>query len=401
MTDTTIDDMIEAPRTDDAIGDPVDAAGPADTGAEPGAAAPDGGAAPDGPHDPDTDDMVAGTARRALRWLQVLMVGVVCFGLWLVLDAPTLLRSAEASRFGARRTVAIELLRPLSSVDTALGLSHVVSGTDRVLGRTGTGVVQLSRSVTHKAHRAGRHGALRTAPATAATSSSTPAVAPDGFPQLPTPTNVNPLRVLSVGDSLGVDLGNPLVNDLVMTGVVDAAADAHIDTGLSRPDYFDWPAELRNDLARYSPQVVVVFLGANDPQNMVVAGNAVAFGTAEWSIDYGQRVDDFAKEATDTGARVILVGMPPMADAGLSAAVQVLNQRFAAASRRPGVTYFPSWPVLSDPSGAFETYLPDTSGNEVQVREPDGTHITPAGADRLAKAIMVEMERALAIHLQS
>jgi hypothetical protein len=384
MTDTTIDDEIEAPGADDAgaIDDPDDAVDP------------------DAAHDTGAADVVAGTNRRALRWPQALVVGVVCFALWLVLDAPTLLRSAEASPFGARRTVAIDLLRPLSSADNALGLSHVVSGTDRVLGRTGTGVVQLSRSVTHKARVPARHGAHVATPAATVPSSPTPAVAPDGFPQLQTPTNANPLRVLAVGDSLGVDLGNPLVNDLVVTGVVDAAADAHIDTGLSRPDYFDWPGELHNDLARYSPQVVVVFMGANDPQNMVVNGNAVAFGTTEWAIDYGQRVDTFVKEATDAGARVILVGMPPMADAALSADMQVLNQQFAVASRRPGVTYFASWPVLSDPSGAFGTYLPDASGNEVQVREPDGTHITPAGADRLAKAIMAEMERALAIRLQ-
>jgi hypothetical protein len=56
---------------------------------------------------------------------------------------------------------------------------------------------------------------------------------------------------------------------------------------------------------------------------------------------------------------------------------------------------------MSDPSGAFQTYLPDSSGNEVQVREPDGTHITPAGADRLARAIVGELDRALGLHLPS
>jgi lysophospholipase L1-like esterase len=342
--------------------------------------------------------IVAGTSRRALRWWQVLIAGLVCFAMWLVLDAPTLLRNAQASPFGTRRTVAITLLRPVVQVDRALGLSHVVGSADRALGRTGTGVVKVSKGVSSATGH--RHPSAPAVP-TAGARVRADAVGPDGFPQLPVPTTADPLHVLVVGDSLGVDLGNPLVNVLAASGVVDATADAHIDTGLSRPDYFDWPAELRDDLAVYSPEVVVVFMGANDPQNMVVDGNAVAYGTTAWAEDYGQRVDSFANEATRRGTRVILVGMPPMADPGLGAAMQVLNQAFALSARVPGVTYFASWPVMSDPSGAFQTYLPDGSGNEVQVREPDGTHITPAGADRLARAIVGELDRALGLHLPS
>ena len=374
MTDTTTD---EAVRLADGEAPPVE------------------DEAADGPACP----LVGGTSRRALGWPQALLIGLVCFAMWLVLDAPTLMRNAEASPFGTRRSVAIALLRPLAAADRTVGLSHVVSGTDRALGRTGAGVVQVSRGVgsaNGHAHGTPAHPLTATDAA-----SANPVTGPDGFPQLPTPTTASPLHVLVVGDSLGVDLGNPLVNALVVSGVVDAAADAHIDTGLARPDYFDWPGELQNDLAVYSPQVVVVFMGANDPQNMVVNGDAVTYGTATWAEDYGQRVDAFVKEATDRGAHVLLVGMPVMADPGLSAAMQVLNQEFALAARPPGVTYFPSWPVLSDPSGAFQTYLPDASGNEVQVREPDGTHITPAGADRLAHAIVGELDRALGLHLPS
>jgi len=355
--------------------------------------------------EPGSEDLVAegiplveGTGRRAMRWPQVLAAGLACFGLWLLLDSSTLLRSAQASPFGTRRSVAIALLRPLAATEHALGLAGVVNGVDRALGRTGTGVVQVSRGVsTGHGHGADPSRPLRTTDSTA----PAPATGPDGFPQLPTPTTASPLHVLVVGDSLGVDLGNPLVDDLVVSGVVDATADAHIDTGLARPDYFDWPAELRNDLALYAPQVVVVFMGANDPQNMVVDGNAVAYGTAAWSEDYEARVVAFVKEATDTGSHVIVVGMPPMADPGLTAKMQALNQDLALAAGSPGVTYFASWPVLSDPSGAFQTYLPDASGNEVEVREPDGIHITPAGADRLAHAIIGEMDRALGLHVPS
>ena len=51
-----------------------------------------------------------------------------------------------------------------------------------------------------------------------------------------------------MGDSIGIDLGDALQPDLAQTGVVTAALDGRVSTGLTRPDYFNWPAELADDL---------------------------------------------------------------------------------------------------------------------------------------------------------
>ena len=113
--------------------------------------------------------------------------------------------------------------------------------------------------------RVGAHGVVGAGhrrPTTAVT-------APDGLAPLAVPTQSAPLRLLVIGDSLGIDFGQPLVNDLAATDVVSAVLDGHIDTGLARPDYFDWQTELQRDITSYQPQAVVVFIGANDPQNFV------------------------------------------------------------------------------------------------------------------------------------
>ena len=68
------------------------------------------------------------------------------------------------------------------------------------------------------------------------------------------PTAADPLRVLIVGDSIGLDMGGPLQSDLAGTGVVNAALDGRESTGLTRPDYFNWPAELTADLRRRTPR---------------------------------------------------------------------------------------------------------------------------------------------------
>ncbi len=342
--------------------------------------------------------------RPMLRWGQALGVGLIAFGMWLLFDAPTLMHSADASPIGARRTAAMVVLRPLAGLSRDLGLSHVVSAADRLMGRTGGGVVQVVGPPVHhsRQHRPPltaeqRGGALRPTPAAAPVAAS----ATDALPPLSSPTAASPLRVLSVGDSLGVDFGGPFVNDLAANGVVNAVLDAHVDTGLSRPDYFDWPAELGADLARYQPQAVVVFLGANDPQNLVDGGTALGYGTPAWSSAYARRVGALMQQATSSGARVLWVGMPPMADPGLSAEMQSVDAIYQnVAAAHPGVTYLSSWPVLSDPQGGFTEYLPDSSGSEVAVREPDGTHVSPGSAERLAEVAIATMDHAWGLTLQ-
>ena len=47
-----------------------------------------------------------------------------------------------------------------------------------------------------------------------------------------------------------------------------------------------------------------------------------------------------------------------------------------------------SWNVLGGPSGTFTAYLPGPSGAEINVRTPDGTHLTPGGGQVLAEAVI-------------
>ncbi len=340
-----------------------------------------------------------------VSWRHALAAGLVCFALWLVLDGPALLHSAQDAPLGARRTVAIDLLRPIAAVSDALGLSHVVGGVDRAIGRTGnagTGVLQVEGPPAHR-HKVSppppSTSAPTTVPASGPTASSVPVpppttavTAPDGLAPLAVPSQSAPLRLLVMGDSLGIDFGQPLVNDLAATDVVSAVLDGHIDTGLARQDYFDWQTELQRDITRYQPQAIVVFIGTNDPQNFVDGSTSLSYGTPAWNAAYAKRVSAFMAAATASGARVLWIGMPPMADPALNAKMENLNQiDNSQATAHPGVTYFASWPVLSNPQGNYAAFLPDASGNEVQVRAPDGTHIAGPGAQRLSRATIAFM----------
>ena len=364
----------------------------------------DGPAEPNGRTAPgqQTGWLASNTARAP--WTRVLLVGLVCGAVWLVLDAPSLQRSAQESPLGARRTVSLDVVGPIAALSRGLGLSHVVGWTDELFGRTPGGGPTLASVTASPARRGssdlhGRSGRDRSrqgvviGPATTTTTT---------FPVLDTqPTAADPLRVLIVGDSVGLDLGQALVADLSNTGVVNPDLDGRVDTGLSRPDYFDWPAELQIDITNDHPNLVVVMIGANDPQSLVSASGSIAYGSPTWTAEYGSRVGAFIDEANQGGAHVLWVGMPPMANLLLNAELGQINgivQGQVAA--RPGkAIYLSSVPVLGDAHGNYTAFLTNSSGATINVRTTDGIHLAPGGAELLSQAVMAAMRTQLHIDL--
>ena len=327
---------------------------------------------------------------RGIPWTRALAIALVCFGLWFLLDAPSLQRSAQESPLGTRRTVSLDVVGPVAALSRTVGLSSVVGGTDRALGRTPGGGPTLAVPTR-------RAPPPKPLPTTVSGTTTTSTLPPLDYH----PTPAMPLKVLVVGDSVGLDLGQPLVNTLATYGDVTTYLDGRIDTGLSRPDYFNWPAELQIDLANQQPNLVVVMIGANDPQGLVTPNGSLQYGQAGWDAAYSARVASFIGEANAAGAHVLWVGMPPMQDPALDAKLRHLNSLVEAqvVASKGGAAYLSSVPSLGDPQGNFAAFLPNAAGAEINIRTPDGIHLSPGGGARLAGAVAEAMQTQLHIQL--
>ncbi len=316
------------------------------------------------------------------RWTHVLVLGIAAFGVWFLLFAPTLQHNAQVSPVGTRRTISLDTVGPVAALSRALGLSHIVSATGREGGLPGgtNGLITVGPIVPPPKPRDSR-GRSHTG-ITATTIAASPKH----------PTGTDPLRVLIVGDSLGIDMGSALQYDLSATGVVKPSLDARESTGLTRPDYFDWPAELASDIKATAPQVVVVMMGANDAQDFLGPPD-VPYSSPEWNTMYSERAAQFMKIAQSGGATVIWIGMPPMENPTLSAQmsdIDTLDQR-AAAQQTPPVHYLSTWTLLGTPQGAYTAFITNAAGQVVNIRTPDGTHLTPGGGQVAAQLAMSEL----------
>jgi uncharacterized protein len=325
--------------------------------------------------------------RVRLPWRRVLALGAGAFALWFLLFAPTLQHNAQVSPVGTRRTVSLDITGPVAALSRALQLSHIVSLTGRsdrlpggTVGLTVSGARAQAPVLPAGRGTAPKGGKAPTTPTTAA-------------PNPKAPTAATPLRVLIVGDSLGLDLGGPLQSDLAQTGVVSAALDARESTGLTRPDYFNWPAELTSDLKTVNPQVVVIMIGANDAQDFLGPPD-VPYTSPQWNGLYAQRVAQFMQIAESGGAHVVWVGMPPMQNPGLNAQMGDLNgivQQQAAAAH-PAVTFLGTDRSLGTAQGTYTAFITNAAGQVVNVRAPDGTHLTSAGGQVVAQQVINELQ---------
>lgn len=240
-----------------------------------------------------------------------------------------------------------------------------------------------------------------TSPSTSSSSSTTTTL-PAAERPLAQPTAAHPLVILEVGDSLGEDLGIGMGTVFANNPLVKVIQDSHGDSGLARPDFYNWPVILQSELNQYHPGAVVILMGGNDGQNPTSAsGSGVAtYGSAQWHQIYSQRVAQFMQEALNAHAKVLWVGLPIMQDASFWQEMESQNAIYQAeAASHPGVTYFASAPVFEDSAGQYSGTLP-VNGQDEQVRDSDGVHITiNYGADLIAEAIIPAMEHAWGIRL--
>jgi uncharacterized protein len=329
--------------------------------------------------------------RERAPWRHVLKLGVAAFALWFLLYAPTLQHNAQVSPVGTRRTVSLDVTGPVAAISRALQLSHIVSVTGRGSGLGGpTGGLTVSGPRPGGQPAGGSRPKSGSAPKKRGAASATPTTVP---PNPKDPTAANPLRVLIVGDSIGIDLGDALQPDLAQTGVVSAALDGRVSTGLTRPDYFNWPAELTADLRSQNPQVVVIMIGANDAQDFLGPPD-VPYTSPQWNTLYAQRVAQFMQIAQSGGATVLWVGMPPMQNPGLNAKMSDVNAvvQQQAVKTHPPVTYLSTDRSLGTAQGGYTAFVTNGAGQVVNVRTPDGTHLTPGGGQLVAQQVIAELQ---------
>jgi len=225
------------------------------------------------------------------------------------------------------------------------------------------------------------------------------------------PSAADPAVVLIAGDSDAGTFGPYLESLLGDTGVVHTQLDYKVSSGLSRPDFFDWPAHFRETVPAVNPDIVVVTFGGNDPQGLTTVEGSTPDhpnfivsqptgepgGDVEWRAEYGRRVGEVMDFLAADGRTVVWVGIPNDDNPDVTARLAVQNEVVQGeAAKRPGVVFIDTWKRFSGRQGNWAEFVIDPrDGQGKDVRADDGFHLNETGAEILALDIADAVKAAL------
>ena len=156
-------------------------------------------------------------------------------------------------------------------------------------------------------------------------------------------------------------------------------------TGITRADEHDWPAVTRDLTARHRPNLVIIWIGANDFRPLVLREqrSRFTFGSEGFHEHYARRVREMASAVAEGGGRAVWLGLPNMRDTRFAGAVRTLNELQSAGATEAGALFVPTWDATSDADGRYTATMEGQRGAR-SFRAEDGVHFTDFGYRRMA-----------------
>ena len=196
-------------------------------------------------------------------------------------------------------------------------------------------------------------------------------------------------------NNFGEDLLQSIGELAGATEQIDAGRKPRLFGTLTRSEYED---DIRSEeQARDVVHIGVVMLGLNDRNAIRVQGSkSLAFGSAAWKDQYGQRLDRLFKVLKRRNIALYIVSLPPLRRGEANSEAALVNETLLERSQANGLRFIDVAESFSDETGAFTQFGLDAAGNRNKLRDADGVGFTQAGFRKLASLVIAEIKRDLA-----
>lgn len=202
-------------------------------------------------------------------------------------------------------------------------------------------------------------------------------------------------KILVIGDFMASALADGLTMAVENDAGIVVAKGADGSSGLVRTDHLDWPSTLQTRIGELKPALIVIMLGANDRQQMTVAGTKEKFRSDAWNAEYEQRVAALIAVITDQKLPFIWTGLPAFQSPSLSADAATFNSFYRGKVEKAGGTFVDIWDGFADENGKFIASGSDVNGQPVRLRGSDGLSLTKAGKRKMAFYLEKDLRRLL------
>lgn len=201
--------------------------------------------------------------------------------------------------------------------------------------------------------------------------------------------------ILVVGDFLADGLAEGLVTAYAQSPGIRIVSSTSGSSGLVRDDYYDWPAAIGPIIEEQKPSLVIVMVGSNDRQQLLVDGSREKVRSAKWTEEYGARAGRLVKEIRGRGLPLFWVGLPSFKSSSMSNDMLAFNDVYRGVVEAAGGQFIDIWDGFVDENGAFSSVGPDMNGQRVRLRGSDGINLTRDGKRKVAFYVERPLNRLL------
>lgn len=189
-----------------------------------------------------------------------------------------------------------------------------------------------------------------------------------------------PFRVLVAGDSLSESMGPQLKKALSGYTGLEIIPIGKRSTGLCRPDFFNWPEVLEKNLQELHPNIVFMWVGTNDNQNVYgMKGLGTPAFSPEWQQAYARKMLEIINLCTRYKAKLVFITPPVMPDGYFNNELEQINKLMFAVCKKYRVDCINGRSILADQNGKYQQSIVTPDGKTKPLRTPDTVHITDTG----------------------
>ena len=189
-----------------------------------------------------------------------------------------------------------------------------------------------------------------------------------------------PVRILLTGDSLMAGLGPHMKREMAGYRNITLIPIGKGSTGLSRPDFYDWPSALKENLRKHRPHIVIMWIGTNDVATSIynVPGTEVPCSET-WMRAYANKIYEIAKICQQYKARLIFMSPPVMDRPRWDAKLEKITVLMSYMCKRYRLGFINTRSIFSDWKGEYTHTKRIPGGSTSAIRTNDHIHITPDG----------------------
>ncbi|MGH6907213.1 MAG: SGNH/GDSL hydrolase family protein [Aestuariivirga sp.] len=195
-------------------------------------------------------------------------------------------------------------------------------------------------------------------------------------------------HILVIGDALGGGMGAGLTRMAELENGIDVTIRFNEESGIARPELYDWSESLPKILEGKAYDAVVVLMGANDRQTIRSDFMRFPFNTPGWTDAYKAQVDRVLNVLGRAQLKTYWVSIPPMADPEYEAAMQIVLQLQKERVEAAGAVFVDIRKAFLNPDGTYTNQGPDETGAVRKLRARDGINFFRQGNNRMGQLVL-------------